>query len=253
MRLAHTSDTTLAPAEDRAGTVPGTPPAVWRRRADRHLVVPRSAWYRLIVELHDLITVGTVEFWHRRGAKAMQLPVTTGAVSSPMGLGSDSQPVGVTIDGHETYLADSMQFLLEYGLRLSPEGCYYLMPSFRGESPDATHLSQFVHSEAELPCDLAGVQRSVESYLRFLVKRMLEEAGAELASVVADLSHLERMADHDGPFASVTFDEADGILGGDEQFVTRHASWRDHPGRRTRADATGRRIRLRPGALLERR
>lgn len=55
----------------------------------------------------------------------MHLPVTTGSISSPMGRGSDSLPVKVKLEGVETYLADSMQFLLEYGCRLTNKGVYY--------------------------------------------------------------------------------------------------------------------------------
>ena len=41
----------------------------------------------------------------------------TGSISSPMGLGSDSLPVKINLNGVSTYLADSMQFLLDYGNR----------------------------------------------------------------------------------------------------------------------------------------
>lgn len=47
----------------------------------------------------------------------MHLPITTGSISSPMGLGSDSIPVKIQLGGRDTYLADSMQFALEYGCR----------------------------------------------------------------------------------------------------------------------------------------
>ncbi|KAK0138797.1 hypothetical protein N1851_024659 [Merluccius polli] len=65
-----------------------------------------------------------------------------------MGLGSDSEPVFVNILGQDVYLADSMQFVLEYFLRFQENllGTYYISTSFRGEDPDATHLNQFYHS-----------------------------------------------------------------------------------------------------------
>lgn len=224
MRLDHAEH--LSTVDGVSLSEAGAPPASWRRRSDRYLLVPRSPWYRLILELQDLITVRTVEFWHKRGAKAMQLPITTGAISSPMGLGSDSLPVQVRIQDQDTYLADSMQFLLEYGCRLSPEGCYYVMPSFRGEQPDSSHLSQFVHSEAELPVGLEEMQQHVETYLRFLASTMLEEHGDELRRIVGDVSHVERMAGRATPFESVRFDDAERILGGDERFIRTETSWR---------------------------
>ncbi len=66
----------------------------------------------------------------------MHLPITTGSISSPMGLGSDSIPVKIQLGGRDTYLADSMQFALEYGCRFFENGVWYIMPSFRGESED---------------------------------------------------------------------------------------------------------------------
>ena len=82
-----------------------------------------------------------------KNIKNMFLPITTGSISSPMGLGSDSLPVKINLNGVPTYLADSMQFLLEYGNRFCKNGVWYIMPSFRGEQEDERHLSQFYHSE----------------------------------------------------------------------------------------------------------
>ena len=81
---------------------------------------------------------------------------TTNTVSSPMGLGSDSEPVFVNILGQDVYLADSMQFVLEYFLRFQENlpGTYYISTSFRGEDPDATHLYKFYHVECELLGDM---------------------------------------------------------------------------------------------------
>ncbi|KAK0138766.1 hypothetical protein N1851_024682 [Merluccius polli] len=69
-----------------------------------------------------------------------------------MGLGSDSEPVFVNILGQDVYLADSMQFVLEYFLRFQENllGTYYISTSFSREDPDATHLNQFYHVECEL-------------------------------------------------------------------------------------------------------
>jgi asparaginyl-tRNA synthetase len=131
-----------------------------------------------------VFTSATVGFWSRRGVRYGYLPVTTSAVSSPMGLGGDSQPVAVDLFGIQTYLADSMQFGLElYLCRLSATGAYYLMPSFRGESSDATHLSQFMHSEAELPAGLDGIITVVEEYLQYLTSELLSHCGAVIQKV----------------------------------------------------------------------
>ena len=95
----------------------------------------------------------------------MHLPITTGSISSPMGLGSDSIPVKIQLGGRDTYLADSMQFALEYGCRFFENGVWYIMPSFRGESEDKRHLSQFYNSEAEICVKLEDDMKLVEEYL----------------------------------------------------------------------------------------
>lgn len=102
----------------------------------------------------------------------MYLPITTGSISSPMGLGSDSSPVQIEIDGKVTYLADSMQFILEYGCRMT-HGVYYIMPSFRGEHADERHLCQFFHSEVEIPGILDDIIQLAEAYIVHLAKSII--------------------------------------------------------------------------------
>ncbi|GAA2552195.1 hypothetical protein GCM10010435_23080 [Winogradskya consettensis] len=49
--------------------------------------------------------------------------------------------MAVDLFGQKTYVADSMQFMLEYACRFSDSGAWYLMPRFRGEDADETHLN----------------------------------------------------------------------------------------------------------------
>lgn len=144
-----------------------------------------------------------------------------------MGLGSDSLPVSVSIFGQQTYLADSMQFGLEYLCRINPDGAYYLMPSFRGESSDGTHLCQFFHSEAEIPGDLDDVVELVEAYVRHLVARFRDELGDQITATAGDLAHLDRLLDP-RPFERIEFDEAASLLGNDPAYVASDPtlSWR---------------------------
>jgi asparaginyl-tRNA synthetase len=141
-----------------------------------------------------------------------------------MGLGSDSSPVLVDLAGVPTYLADSMQFMLEYGCRLSEEGCYYVMPSFRGEDADDRHLCQFFHSEAEIPGGLDDVIDSVELYIRFLITRIVERHADDIRAVTGDVDHLEEALDQG--FTRMTFDEAVEILGDKNEFVEQYSDWR---------------------------
>ena len=218
------------------------PPASWQDPDTHFLKILESEWYQVLVTLQDCFTRATVGFWADRGVRAGHLPVTTGSISSPMGLGSDSHPVSVDMFGQRTYLADSMQFGLEYLCRLNEKGAYYLMPSFRGESSDATHLCQFFHSEAEVPGNLDDVIVLVEDYVRHLAGRFRAECSDEVALAAGSLSHLDRLADP-RPFHRITFDEAVEMLGSDTQFVSTDADlgWRTltRAGERRVMDLTG--------------
>ncbi|MFJ8313969.1 MULTISPECIES: amino acid--tRNA ligase-related protein [unclassified Streptomyces] len=199
--------------------------AGWRPAPDRFLAILDSPLHRAIAELQNLVTVVSTQFWAERGVRAMHLPITTDTISSPMGLGSDSLPVQVDLFGRPTYLADSMQFMLEYGCRLSPSGAWYLMPSFRGEDSDSTHLNQFFHSEAELPGGLDEVMHTVEAYVRALSAAVLDQHAEEVLHNAGDTGHLEHMAALE-EFPRITFDEAVRVLGDDPASVRHEGGWR---------------------------
>jgi asparaginyl-tRNA synthetase len=135
-----------------------------------------------------------------------------------MGLGSDSLPVRVELFGLPTYLADSMQFMLEYGCRFSESGAWYLMPSFRGENADATHLNQFFHSEAEIVGGLDDVMRVSEEYVRRLSAAVLNRFADDVERVAGSTDHVSAMLDA-STFPRMRLDEAIGHLGDDPSAV----------------------------------
>ena len=183
-------------------------PNIWRNPETHYIEALKDPWYKTLVKLENLLSVETMNFYEERGIITMHLPVTTGSISSPMGRGSDSSPVRINIDGVETYLADSMQFLLEYGCRLNEKGVYYVMPSFRGEKADERHLCQFYHSEAEIPGKLEDVMNLVNEYIKHLSKKIVEKMGDELKEKIGDISHIEKIANYEGDFPKITFYEA---------------------------------------------
>lgn len=197
----------------------------WRPSPDRYLQILDSPLHRAVVDLQDALTVETTSFWSQRGVKAVHLPITTGSVSSPMGLGSDSAPVAIDLFGQHTYLADSMQFMLEYACRLNSAGAWYLMPSFRGEDSDETHLNQFFHSEAEIAGGLDEVITTVDDYVRRLASAALERCGDQVGQIAGSTSHIERMLDM-GQFPRMTLDEAISYLGDDDHAVHYQEGWR---------------------------
>lgn len=189
-------------------------PGSWRDPETHFVQTLSHPWYKGLALLQDVLSSATSDFFRSRRLRTVHLPITTPSVSSPIGLGSDSLPVRIEISGQPTYLADSMQFMLEYGCRLFPEGCWYIMPSFRGEERDDRHLTQFFHAEAEISGGLDQVISFVEDYVRALARAVLADAEcrAFVLSTAGNDAHLLGFAHNAGPFKRLTFDEAANIL-----------------------------------------
>lgn len=194
-------------------------PKSWMNLQEHYLSALADPWYKTLVEIQDVISTSTLKFFSKRGLRMLHLPITTHSISSPMGLGSDSQPVKIQLFGIDTYLADSMQFMLEYGCRLHSPGCYYLMPSFRGEHADETHLCQFYHSEAEIVGSIDDVMRLVEEYLRFMCAELLWSCSASIWAIAKDVSHIEALVQSDQLLPRITLDQAVTLLKSDPAFV----------------------------------
>ena len=152
-------------------------PNTWKDPSTHYLRVLNNPWYKLLIKLENLISSETMKFYEKKGILTLHLPVTASSISSPMGKGSDSKPVKINLQGVDIYLADSMQFLLEYGCRLTDKGVYYVMPSFRGEDADERHLCQFYHSEAEILGSLKDVMELVDEYIKYLSGKVIELLG----------------------------------------------------------------------------
>lgn len=191
----------------------------------RFLRIIEDDFYRHLVDIQHHFSFATMTYWNAMQVKCVHLPITSMAVSSPMGIGSDSKPVQINLNGIDIYLADSMQFALEYMCRLSRHGTFYLMPSFRGEDADPTHLCQFFHSEAELPGDLDSVIAGAEQYLRAVTRHLLEQCGSAVAAIAGSTDHLEDLLSL-RPFERVTFDEAATMLAGTASAIEQRGAWR---------------------------
>lgn len=199
--VRHGIDTTLVP------------PRLWNDPEAHRTAAVDSPWYHMLTRLYGLLLESTNSFYAAAGITPVLMPLTVSSVSSPMGLGSDSLPVRVDLLGESVYLADSMQFQLEFMLRHGLRGAYYVMPSFRGEAADDTHLNQFFHSEAEIRGGLDDVIDLVESYLRALTRRLLEDPVSDLiARTAGTLEHMRTLVDA-ADLPRITFDEAAQTLG----------------------------------------
>lgn len=195
------------------------PPKSWKNLDTHYKEVLKSKWYKNLSCIQDEFTQATLSFYKKRGIRFFQFPVTTGSISSPMGLGSDSTPVKITIDGVETYLADSMQFFLEYGCRINNKGAYYIAPSFRGEKADQRHLSQFFHSEAEIPGTLDDVINLCQDYLISLVENLISTCSKEIIETTENTKHLTDFLKIAKSIPRCKFDEAVKILKNNPEYV----------------------------------
>uniref|UniRef100_A0A3P9M1Q0 Isoaspartyl peptidase/L-asparaginase n=1 Tax=Oryzias latipes TaxID=8090 RepID=A0A3P9M1Q0_ORYLA len=169
------------------------PPRSWEDPQSHPTFAISSQWYRNLFQIQNTLFHSTVEYFHSSCQFAYALtPLTTDTISSPMGLGSDSEPVSVSLLGQDVYLADSMQFVLEYFLRFQEDlaGTYYISPSFRGEDPDATHLNQFYHVECELLGDMDDAISVAEGYLAHLTRSMLKKHSDLILSSAGTLTHV---------------------------------------------------------------
>lgn len=172
------------------------PPHSWKDPQIHSTLAMKSQWYRSLFQIQNTLFHSTVEYFHSFCQYSYALtPLTTDTISSPMGLGSDSEPVSVNLLGQDVYLADSMQFVLEYFLRFQENlpGTYYISPSFRGEDPDATHLNQFYHVECEL---LGGMDNAIsiaEGYLVHLSNAMLKNHSDIIQNSAGTLAHVKEI------------------------------------------------------------
>ncbi|MFD7548347.1 amino acid--tRNA ligase-related protein [Streptomyces sp. NPDC059816] len=189
------------------------PPGVWADPEAHLTAAVEHHWYRAVTAINASIVNSTSSFYQSRNISPVLMPVTVSSVSSPMGLGSDSLPVQIDLMGDRTYLADSMQFQLEFMLRHGLEGAYYIMPTFRGEDADQTHLNQFFHSEAEIRGGQDDVMSLVEAYLGALTEGLLEgSVGNQVERCAGTTDHLEALLKQ-AEFPRITYDEAQDLLG----------------------------------------
>jgi asparaginyl-tRNA synthetase len=196
------------------------PPKSWEDSSTHHMHAINSEWYRLITKLQSEFVYATVDFYSKKNMVFMFLPITTGSVSSPSGLGSDSKPVKVNILGQDTYLVDSMQFYLEYSCRLQGKGCFYIAPSFRGEKSNQRHLNEFFHSEAEIFGDLNSVINFIEEYITSLCNHFLESSYEDIVKFCGTTNHIKKFLSLKS-VPRCTFEEAVKILD-DNPLCIRH-------------------------------
>jgi len=179
-------------------------------------ILNENYWEKLNLKLQDEFINQTFQFFNNENIKSVCLPVTTGSVTSPMGMGSDSLPVKVNLFETTQYLADSMQFHLEYLLRLEQKGVHYIMPTFRGEETDKRHLAQFYHSEAEIIGNLQEIIFLVNKYITYLSEKFLEKFEENISQITGDVEHIKKLISLNHDIPQIKFEEAFQLLNGEQ-------------------------------------
>jgi len=129
-------------------------------------------YFAALAILRHYIKIASDAYWSGLGAKNVDLFMLTSSVSSPVGPGSDSEPIIIQFGKNKTNLTDSSQFGFE-PLMFHFDKVYCYLPSMRGENPDARHLNQFFHCEAEIVGTLEDLLPMVEDYVRTLSKTLI--------------------------------------------------------------------------------
>ena len=58
----------------------------WKNIDNHFISAITNEWYHKLVEVQNLISIHTTKFYQEKEIKTLYLPVTTGSISSPMGL-----------------------------------------------------------------------------------------------------------------------------------------------------------------------
>lgn len=173
-------------------------------------------YYEKLLLLRNFIAVKIDHYFQSLQAPRVDLYMVTGSVSSPMGKGSDSEPWPVTMGTIDTHLVDSAQFGMEPLVQKNLDMVYCYLPSFRGETPDNTHLNQFYHCEAELKGSLQQCMKVAEGLFDEIFTLFKDSS---LTNIIdADRYALLQQVINK-PIEQVDFTEAVKTLGPDETLI----------------------------------
>jgi len=168
----------------------------------------------LILVRHYLKSASDIYFGQIVKARNVDLFMLTPSISSPMGPGSDSEAIPIKFGKYHSYLVDSSQFGFEPLLFQGTDKVYCYLPSMRGENPDARHLNQFFHCEAEIVGTLSDLTPIMEGYVRALAAVMiaLEPVVSKMSRDHSATRKALRKIVGSKAFERVSFDEAYELL-----------------------------------------
>jgi len=197
-----------------------------------YIELTRSGYFYAIIALRqNLKMIADYYFVKVCGARNVDLFMLTPSISSPMGLGSDSQAIAIKFGNLDSYLVDSSQFGFEPLLLNGMDKIYCYLPSIRGEDPDKRHLNQFFNCEAEIKGGVNKLYPLIEDFVKILAEGLLLMPNAlEKLSLNYNetISCLNKIIAID-KFPEMTFDEAANMLinNGNVGYIRINESGRD--------------------------
>ncbi|MBT9151059.1 MAG: Asparagine--tRNA ligase [candidate division WS2 bacterium] len=129
-------------------------------------------YFSALVIVRHYVKLTSDAYWSGVGAFNIDLFMLTPSVSSPVGPGSDSEVISIQFGKYHINLTDSSQFGFE-PLMFHLDKAYCYLPSMRGENPDARHLNQFFHCEAEMVGTLDELLPFIEGYIQSLARTFI--------------------------------------------------------------------------------
>ncbi len=171
---------------------------------NRHLWL-RSPKQRAIAVIRSEIEQAIHDFFYEHGFLRVDTPILTAAIGERSGLFATEY-----FDLGNAYLAQTGQLYGEAAAAAFGK-IYTFGPTFRAEkSKTRRHLTEFWMIEPEVAWnDSAANMRLQEDFLTYLVQRVLERRGAELAELERDITKLESVT---VPFVRLDYGEAVAIV-----------------------------------------
>jgi asparaginyl-tRNA synthetase len=197
-----------------------------------YIELTRSGYFYAIIALRqNLKMIADYYFVEACGARNVDLFMLTPSISSPMGLGSDSQAIPVKFGNLDSFLVDSSQFGFEPLLLNGMDKIYCYLPSIRGEDPDKRHLNQFFNCEAEIKGGAERLYPFIEDFVKILAEglllmpNILEKLSLNYDRTMTCLNDMLKL----NKFPEITFDEAADMLvkNGNDGFIRFSESGRD--------------------------
>ncbi len=192
------------------GPVVGEYPITPKEHGTDFLMDHRPLWLRsrrqaAILRVRAEIVRSIRDYFDDRGFTLVDAPILT-----PNACEGTSTLFATDYHGEAAYLTQSGQLYAE-AAAMALGKVYCFGPTFRAEkSKTRRHLAEFWMVEPEVAfMDLDGDMALAESFLEYVVGRVLEKRREELKVLERDTTQLERVC---GPFPRIRYEEAIAVL-----------------------------------------